>query len=101
QESHGFSRVECQSVILANTDDEPERALRSLRMLRGRQVDGLILATARRNDPALGLLAAESCPFVLVSRHVDPIQGHAVVPDDYNGAVAAVEHLIALGHRRI
>ena len=89
------------SVILANTDDQPAREQRSLDMLRGRQVDGLILATARHHDPAIQALAAEGVPFVLVNRHTDPLLAPAVVPDDYNGAVAAVEHLIALGHRRI
>lgn len=89
------------SVILANTDDEPAREQRSLLMLRERQVDGLILATARRDDPAIARLAAIDYPFVLVNRHTDPLEANAVVPDDYDGAVRAVEHLIALGHRRI
>ncbi len=89
------------SVILANTDDEPAREQRGLDMLRGRQVDGLILATARRCDPAIAALAASGFPFVLVNRHTEPLAANAVVPDDYNGASAAVDHLVALGHRRI
>ncbi len=93
----------CQdfSVILANTDDEPRRELRSMNVLRERQVDGLILATARRHDPAIASLAADRYPFVLVNRHTDPISANAVVPDDYNGAAVAVDHLVALGHRRV
>lgn len=89
------------SVILANTDDDPAREQRSLDMLRGRQVDGLILATARRQDAAIAALAAEGFPFVMVNRHTDLLQASAVIPDDYNGAIAAVDHLVALGHRRI
>lgn len=89
------------SVIMANTDDEAAREQRSIAMLRGRQVDGLLIATARRHDPEIEALAATGFPFVLVNRHTDPIPGNAVVPDDYAGAVAAIEHLIALGHRRI
>jgi LacI family transcriptional regulator len=92
---HGYS------VILANTDDDDARQQRNITMLRGRQVDGLILATARRHDPAIEALQAASFPFVLVNRHTDPIPPNAVVPDDHAGAMAAVEHLIALGHRRI
>jgi LacI family transcriptional regulator len=88
------------SVILANTDDDPARQVRNIAMLRGRQVDGLILATARRNDPSVRELTAAGFPFVLVNRHTDPIPANAVVPDDRAGAAAAVEHLIALGHRR-
>ncbi|HEU5441927.1 MAG TPA: LacI family DNA-binding transcriptional regulator [Ktedonobacterales bacterium] len=89
------------SVIMANTDDDVAREQRSIAMLRGRQVDGLLLATARRHDPTIEALAAAEFPFVLVNRHTDPIRGDAVIPDDHAGAVAAVEHLIALGHRRI
>jgi LacI family transcriptional regulator len=89
------------SVILANTDDQPAREQRRLDMLRGRQVDGLILATARRHDPAIAALAASGFPFVMVNRHTDVLHAGAVVPDDYNGAIDAVEHLIAFGHRRI
>ena len=89
------------SVILANTDDEPAREQGSIAMLRGRQVDGLLIATARREDATIAALAASGFPFVLVNRHTDPIPNNAVVPDDYAGAVAAVEHLIGLGHRCI
>jgi LacI family transcriptional regulator len=89
------------SVILTNTDDDPMREQRSMVMLRERQVDGLILATARREDPAVASLAADSYPYVLVNRYTDPLGANVVAPDDYNGAVSAVDHLVALGHRRI
>ncbi len=89
------------SIILANTDDLPAREANGLAMLRERQVDGLLLATARRNDPAIERLAAERMPFVLVNRHTSPITPNTVVPDDYAGACAAVGHLLGLGHRRI
>lgn len=89
------------SVILANTDDDPEREQRTMTILRERQVDGLILATARLHDPAIANLAAERYPYVLVNRHTDPAGPNAVVPDDYHGAGLAVDHLVALGHARI
>ncbi len=89
------------SVILANTDDEYARESRGVAMLRGRQVDGLILATARRQDPTVERLVAERVPLVLVNRHTDPLTSNAVVPADYTGSITAVAHLIGLGHRRI
>lgn len=89
------------SVIMANTDDELVREQNSIAMLRGRQVDGLLIATARREDPTINALTAGGFPFVMVNRHTDPLPGNTVVPDDYAGATAAVEHLIDLGHRRI
>lgn len=89
------------SVILANTDDEYAREERGVAMLRGRQVDGLILATARRHDPTIERLVAARVPLVLVNRHTEPLTPNAVVPADYTGSVTAVAHLIGLGHRRI
>jgi LacI family transcriptional regulator, galactose operon repressor len=89
------------SVILANTDDELAREERGIAMLQGRQVDGLILATARRRDPAIERLMQDGMPLVQVNRHTDPTTPNAVVPADHDGAIAAVTHLVELGHRRI
>jgi LacI family transcriptional regulator len=89
------------SVILANTDDDPRREERGVAMLRGRQVDGLILATARRHDPTIERLVAARVPMVLVNRHAESLTANAVVPADYAGSVTAVDHLVALGHVRI
>lgn len=89
------------SVILANTDDNTIREDRGVTMLLGRQVDGLILATARRHDQTIERLAAEHVPFVLVNRHTEPIMPNVVAPADYTGSMTAVAHLVGLGHRRI
>lgn len=89
------------SVILANTDDDAVREDRGVAMLQGRQVDGLILATARRHDPVIARLMVERVPLVLVNRHTEPIPPNAVVPADYAGSMSAVAHLAGLGHRRI
>lgn len=88
-------------IILANSDDSPSREARGMAMLRGRQVDGLILATARRQDPSIDALAQERVPFVLVNRHTEPMPPYAVVPDDYAGGKAVMEHLASLGHQRV
>ena len=89
------------SVILSNTDDQEAREAHGLALLRDRQVDGLLLATARLHDPAIEQLAQGQTPFVLVNRYTEPITPNAVVPDDYAGGVRAIEYLLELGHRRI
>src|SRR5205823_2473016 len=40
-------------------------------------------------------------PFVLIDRTVDGVEADAVLGDNRRGATQLVEHLIALGHRRI
>jgi LacI family transcriptional regulator len=66
-----------------------------------RRVEGLILATARAQDPVLARCIALGLPTVLVNRA--DLEGRlpAVVPDDREGMRLAVQHLLALGHRSI
>ena len=66
-----------------------------------RQVDGLLLATARRRDAVIEELLTASVPFVLVNRTIDRGGVAAVIPDDQAGMALAVDHLHDLGHRVI
>src|SRR5919112_4296982 len=87
--------------LIANTDNEPERERLSFDALRARQVDGFITASAQREHPLLLEIAANGRPIVLVNRAMDDDALPSVVPDDRHGMRQAVEHLLALGHRRI
>ena len=89
------------SLLIASTDNEPAKARRQATAMLESQVDGLLLAMARREDTLVDELRAGSTPVVLVNRTVERGGVTAVVPDDYNGELQAVEHLHALGHRRI
>ena len=62
--------------------------------------DGLILA-APRLDAARIAEAARSVPVVLVARTITASRVDCVSNDDTAGAALAVDHLVALGHRRI
>jgi LacI family transcriptional regulator len=88
-------------VILCNTDDTARRLEEHLEALGGGHVDGLLLATARRDDPVLDTLRARRLPYVLVHRRRDHPADCWVVPDDRQAAHLVVEHLRRLGHRRI
>ena len=66
-----------------------------------RRVDGLILATARHDDPVLAACLDAGTPTVLVNRADARGRASAVVSDDHAGMVLAVAHLVGLGHRRI
>lgn len=71
-------------------------------LYRQRRVDGLILLSLTMDDPHLPTLLASGAPYVLTLR-VDPDGGaeHWVDADFESGAVAALDHLVALGHRQI
>jgi LacI family transcriptional regulator len=87
--------------LLANTDNDPERERLSFEALRARQVDGYITASARREHPLLQELAGNGRPLILVNRATDDAGLPSVTPDDSDGMRQAVEHVAALGHRRV
>ena len=92
---HGYT------AVIANTDNDFDREEIILDRMWARRVDGLILATARRDDPLLAEYRAEGVPLVLVNRDVDDHSIRSVINDDAGGIHLAVAHLAGLGHRRI
>jgi len=89
------------TLILADTDNDPEQDRRHHDVMLERRVDGFLLATSRRRDPVVEELIASDMPFVLVNRTVDRGKVAAVIPADHAGTALAVEHLHDLGHRVI
>ncbi|MGH9304558.1 MAG: LacI family DNA-binding transcriptional regulator [Acidimicrobiales bacterium] len=88
-------------ALLANVDGDAAREQRIFDELTTRQVDGLVLATARRDDPRLIGLARQGIPMVLINRVVDDHAFSSVSVDDVAAIRLVVDHLAALGHRRI
>ena len=87
------------TVFMFNTDEEPEKERRALEALRGHLPQGLIIMPtpgAREN-----LKLVSSLPTVELDRSSGIGDAHTVMVDNVGGARAAVQHLTALGHRRI
>ena len=85
------------TALIANTDNDPERERRLVDSLVSRQVEGLIVATARLDHPLLEQLHAEGIKIVLINRRSESLDVPSVVPDDASGVTQAVEHLVQLG----
>lgn len=96
-------RLNGYSLIFGHSDGKLEIEVEHIRRLQQEQARGLILWPAALPGEA-DLLA--SClpprfPVVLIDRLVPGLDAHSVLVDNYGGAYRAVEHLVALGHRRI
>ena len=89
------------SAWIVNTDNDLAREETQVESLRSRQVEGLIIATARREHPLLARLHRQGVKMVLVNRRVDGLDLPSVTADDDAGIGMAVTHLAGLGHRRI
>ena len=70
------------------------------RML-AQQVDGLVMASAMRDDPLMAYITQLGMHVVLVNRADESGRLPAVVSNDRLAMALAVEHLVAQGHRRI
>jgi len=88
------------SVILCNTDADPFREKSLIDILLSRQIDGLIITSAR-SDQDVYHLVRENCPIVLVNRDPFPGRFDFVGIDNISSAKMAVNHLIKLGHKKI
>ncbi|MFD2794306.1 substrate-binding domain-containing protein [Promicromonospora vindobonensis] len=65
------------------------------------QLDGVIAITTAVNEATLLRIDGDGTPIVLVSERTTSIDAPVVTPDNEGGTRAAVEHLIAHGHREI
>ena len=89
------------SVIVSNTDNVAERAKRNVEKFRERQVDGLVIATARRKDSLVADCQADGTPFVLAVRSTTDKGVSSVVSDEIIGGKMVISHLVLLGHKNI
>lgn len=87
--------------LIVSTDNDQSRERSQIDLLRSRQVEGLIIATALLHHPLLEQLREEGVPMVMVNRRPEGIDVSSITPDDAAGVELAVKHLADLGHRRI
>jgi LacI family transcriptional regulator len=88
-------------VFLCNSDDDPAKQRRYLRVLQEKRIDGLIVVSAGQDDVLARALADTGSPLVLVDREVEGLSCDLVQIDHERGAYLATRHLLELGHARI
>ncbi|MBK5566361.1 LacI family DNA-binding transcriptional regulator [Ensifer sp. SSB1] len=90
------------AVLMGNTENDPDREVEYFNMLRDGHADGMILMTGKLPPPQPGESADLShLPVVIALEMIEGSGFPHVQIDNVAAAEAAVEHLVALGHRRI
>ena len=91
------------SMLLTNSEGDPDLDADHIRLLEQRRVDGLILSLAQQGHPAtVSELERLDLPIVVIDRELPrQLAPSYVLSDHRRGMRAAVEHLLDLGHRRI
>lgn len=86
------------SILMAETDNQPRRVQQAIRLMRSRNVDGILVGMMRARQVDLPFDAGGP-PVIIVNGKVD---GHnSVLPDEYRAGLEAVGYLVAHGHRKI
>jgi len=89
------------SVLLGNTDENPEKQRSYLRAVMQQRVDGVIIAPYNRDSDTIRPLLDQKIATVLIDRKLDGLAIDSVRGDSVGGAYALVSHLIGLGCQRI
>jgi LacI family transcriptional regulator len=91
------------SVILCNSDEQPEKETRYLELLEEHRVQGILItpSVAAGADESLTRLQQRGTPVVLLDSRSASGRQCSVAVDDVLGGDMAVSHLLELGHRRI
>lgn len=92
---HGYS------VVLAESNADPEREKKMVHSLAERRVDGIIVTSSRVGALYVPLLSEMMVPIVLINNQHPGEFVHTVLIDNIEGSRMAATHLIALGHKRI
>ena len=88
-------------TFVGSSDEKPARERELAEAFGARGVDGLVIVPCASDQSYLMRDHQAGTALVFVDRPPRFMPGDAVVSDNRGGARAAVEHLIAAGHRRI
>ncbi len=93
--AHGYS------LIICNTDDDPEKEKQYIDVLLSKQVDGFIFISAGDETDSLMKPISKGIPIVVADRYIENPNVNTVIVDNFDGGYQATKHLIDLGHKRI
>ncbi len=90
------------NLIICSSDEKDAKEASLIRMLKDKQVDGLIISSTLVDNTEIMVMKNENFPFVLVDRYFPEIPDtNYVVIDNYKSSFKAVKYLIDMGHVNI
>lgn len=89
------------ALVLCNGAEDPEREAAYLDVLLDRQVDGIIIASSSITNRQRVWLTTSPTAVVLVNCDAPGSGLPTILSDNRAGGRLAIEHLLALGHRRL
>jgi LacI family transcriptional regulator len=90
------------NILVASSDEHPDKERKLLEVFFEKRVDGIILATSHLKDSEfMADFTNSDVPLVLVDRSIDGIQIDTIAEENESSSSELVKYLIAVGHRKI
>lgn len=89
------------NIILCNSDEDAEKEAAAMKILKEKQVDGILITPTHTQEGFLRALGSYQKPLVLVNRSMDDADLDYVKTDNVLGAKMAVQRLVSTGRRRL
>jgi LacI family transcriptional regulator len=91
------------NVLISESNQKYDREVRIVSDFMRGKVDGLIICFSNqtRNFAHIEQVLNAAIPLIMLDKSTDALTADQVIVDDYEGAFAAVEHLIQQGYQRI
>ena len=96
-----FAFEQGYAVFLCNSDENPEKELFYLNLLKAEKVAGVIITPARENASNSGSFKHSDIPMVAVDRRIPNFKMDSVLTNNTEASFQLVSELIAKGHKRI
>lgn len=87
-------------LLLCNTEYQPERMTAAVNKMLGEGVRGVAIMTSTFGEEQLKALASRRIPVVLLSVGPNSPRARKIEINFSKGIIQAIDHLIALGHRK-
>ena len=89
------------TLIVCSSEGNGDREYEIIRMLKAKQVDGIIIAPTKISDNWIGLLSDSSVPYILVDRYYPNLQSNYVIVNNKDSSYGVTCHLAKKGARKI
>ena len=93
--AHGYE------ILVSSSNSDATVLTRCVRRMLERKVEGVAVLTFGEEEPVLDQLVHHDVPMVLAEFHLDDPKASTILLDYTTGIHAAINHLVALGHRHI
>ncbi|MFO7447977.1 MAG: LacI family DNA-binding transcriptional regulator [Ignavibacteriaceae bacterium] len=87
------------NLVLCNTDEDPLKEIKYIKLLQSQRVDGIIIAP--NSVKSADYLIKSGMRFILFDRVSRKTKTNFITSNHYEGAFKATEYLIGKGHRKI